>query len=64
MTFARHRYRHDAAARKLLCLTERVTYQELSGLTSEMERDVYFELSAETAEVLKTLPGFEEFGHK
>ena len=41
-----------------------VTYQELADLTGEAKRDVNFEVKAETAEILRTIPGFSTFDHK
>ena len=36
-----------------------VTYEELAELTGEAKREANFEVSAETAEILRTILGFE-----
>ena len=41
-----------------------VAYEELAALTCETKRKVNFEITTETAAILKTIPGFEHFDHR
>ena len=42
-------------------LLKGISYEELAKLTGEPERDVNFELDAETAAILRQCEGFENF---
>ena len=41
-----------------------VTYEEPAELKCEAKREVNFEVSAETQEILRTIPGFENVDHE
>lgn len=41
-----------------------ITYEELAQQTGEPKRDVNFEVTADVAAVLRTIPGYENFDHR
>ena len=41
-----------------------ITYDELAKETGEPRREVNFEVTAEVAAVLRTIPGYENFDHR